>query len=191
MMALLQSYFEERIVGNSFQDQLLKVGLIDDKKVKQTKKESYKKQKQSKNKPAVDPNKLAAQQKQAEQVKRDRELNRQRQEAMQQKAIAAQIKQLIEVSCQSREGGESPYNFSDQGKIHKIYVTSEQHRQLVKGRLAIVKLGDRYELVPAAAAEKIRQRDAACIIVLNSAQQQEDDGDDPYADYQVPDDLMW
>lgn len=177
-------------MGNSFQDQLLKAGLVDEKKVKQAKKDNYKKQKQGKNKKAVDENKLAAQKARAKQAGRDRELNRQRQEAMQQKAIAAQIKQLIEHSRQPREDGETPYNFSDNGTVKKIYVTAEQHRQLGRGRLTIVKLGEQYELVPAAAADKIRQRDEKSVIVSNEPQQQ-DDEDDPYADYQVPDDLMW
>ena len=38
--------------------------------------------------------------------------------------------------------------------------------------------------------EKIRLRDASCI-VSNAMATPESDGDDPYADYKVPDDLMW
>ena len=45
-------------------------------------------------------------------------------------------------------------------------------------------------LVPAAVAEKITQRQAESIVVLNAKQQQEDE-DDPYADFKIPDDLMW
>ena len=177
-------------MGNSFQDQLLKAGLVDEKKVKQAKKDNYKKKKQGKQNKAIDENKLAAQRAQAQQAERDRELNRQRNEEMQQKAIAAQIKQLIETSRQPRDDGETAYNFSDNGTVKKIYVTDDQHRQLSRGKLAIVKLGEQYELVPTAAAEKIRQRDEAVVIVCNESQKQ-DDGEDPYADYKVPDDLMW
>jgi uncharacterized protein len=48
-----------------------------------------------------------------------------------------------------------------------------------------------YELLPAAAAEKIMQRDALVIVLLNRNEQAAVDEDDPYASYQIPDDLMW
>ena len=37
---------------------------------------------------------------------------------------------------------------------------------------------------------KIRQRDESCILG-NATVQHEGGEDDPYADYKVPDDLMW
>ena len=62
---------------------------------------------------------------------------------------------------------------------------------LSSGRLAIAKLDERYELVPMAVAEKIKQRDEQCIILREHNEKQEVDENDPYADYQIPDDLMW
>ncbi len=60
------------------------------------------------------------------------------------------------------------------------------------GRLAIVKLDENYEAVSSEVAEKISLRDAASVIVLNEQNiNTKDDSEDPYADYQVPDDLMW
>ena len=35
------------------------------------------------------------------------------------------------------------------------------------------------------------QRDAQVIVLLNRNESVEVDEDDPYADYQIPDDLMW
>ncbi len=179
-------------MANSLHDQLMKAGLVDQKKVKQAKKEKYKQQKQQpKNHPEpTDEAKLAAQRAQAEKQERDRELNRQRQEEAQRRAVAAQIAQIIEQNQVSREGGETPYNFADGAKVKKIHVTAEQHRQLGNGRLAIVRQGESYQLVPADAAIKIRERDAACVIVLNASKEAPAE-DDPYAAYQVPDDLMW
>ncbi|MCB1676070.1 MAG: DUF2058 family protein, partial [Halioglobus sp.] len=56
-------------------------------------------------------------------------------------------------------------------------------------------LDGRYELLPAAAAEKIRQRDVQTIVLLNTrragAPGDTADVDDPYAQYVIPDDLMW
>lgn len=178
-------------MGNAFQDQFLKAGLIDDKKIKQANKEQYQAQKQGKLKTTADENRLAAQRVKAEKVERDRELNRKREEALKQQAIVAQIRQLIEHSRLKRDGGETPYNFSDQGVVKRIYVTENQHGHLSRGQLAIVKLGEQYELIPSVAAEKIRQRDDACVIVLCTASGPQDDEDDSYADFKVPDDLIW
>ena len=61
---------------------------------------------------------------------------------------------------------------------------------LSRGQLAIVRLDQGYELVPAKVAEKISQRDPQCVVVLNEARTELDE-EDPYADFQIPDDLMW
>ena len=58
------------------------------------------------------------------------------------------------------------------------------------GSAAIVRLGESYEVVPADVAEKIRARDAASVVDTGAADSTPDE-DDPYKDYQVPDDLMW
>ncbi|MDH5217795.1 MAG: DUF2058 domain-containing protein, partial [Gammaproteobacteria bacterium] len=58
-------------------------------------------------------------------------------------------------------------------------------------RLAIAKLGGVYELVPTAVAEKIKQRDEQYIITTGNRDEAEPDENDPYADFQIPDDLMW
>jgi len=45
-------------------------------------------------------------------------------------------------------------------------------------------------VIPSVVAEKIKLRDEFCI-VSNATTQAENGGDEPYADYKVPDDLMW
>jgi uncharacterized protein YaiL (DUF2058 family) len=44
--------------------------------------------------------------------------------------------------------------------------------------------------VPADIAERVRARDPSLVLVWNQPSQTPDE-DDPYADFQVPDDLMW
>jgi len=167
------------------------MGLVDEKKVKQVKKEKHKQAKQQGKKAgAVDEARLLVQQAAAEKAERDRELNRQRKEEAERKALAAQVRQLIEVNCLPKGEGDIAYNFSDDNKVKRLYVTEQVQRQLGLGRLAIVTLDGQYELVPTAVAEKIRQRDESCVILCNEPQQHSDE-DDPYADYQIPDDLMW
>ena len=55
---------------------------------------------------------------------------------------------------------------------------------------AIVRYEGRYEVVPRATAGRTQERDPARVVLLN-APRGEPDPDDPYAAYQVPDDLMW
>ena len=180
----------------SLQDQLLNAGLIDTKKAKQANKEKRKKAKVERRSKdtEVDEAKAAVETAKAEKLARDRALNRQREEQAQQKAIAAQIKQLIQNHSKPKlEGaGEVQYNFTDGGKIKKMTVSSTVQRQIINGILTIVKLDNGYHLVPAMVADKIAQRDESFIVVTNdSADAQTADEDDPYKDYVIPDDLMW
>uniref|UniRef100_UPI0008FC2628 DUF2058 domain-containing protein n=1 Tax=Poseidonibacter lekithochrous TaxID=1904463 RepID=UPI0008FC2628 len=115
----------------------------------------------------------------------------QKNEAAQAKEIAAQVKQLIEMNCIDRTKGEEGYNFTDCRTDKTLYVTPELRDQLIKGRLAIARLGEGYELIPAVVADKIAQRDQESIVVNNTVDETVVDEDDPYADFVIPDDLMW
>lgn len=179
-------------MANSLHEQLLKAGLVDQQKLKQVNNEKRKQEKlQRKSKEqVVDEAKLLAQKAAAEKAERDRELNRQLKEQAERKAIAAQIEQLITLNRLPRQG-ELAYNFVDQSKVKRIYVTEAIRDKLSDGLLAIVTLKGQYEVVPAKVAEKIRQRDEACVVFCNDRQADIKDEDDPYADYKIPDDLMW
>ncbi|MBB8395098.1 DUF2058 family protein, partial [Escherichia coli] len=48
-----------------------------------------------------------------------------------------------------------------------------------------------YAIIPASVADKIAQRDASSIVLHSALSAEEQDEDDPYADFKVPDDLMW
>ena len=172
---------------NSLQAQLLKTGLVDEKKLKQAQRA---KKKAAKTEPAQDTGKAIAQAR-LEKTERDRQLNKEQQAEAEKKAIKAQIIQLITMNRIDREHGDVAYQFKDGTLIKKIYITQKIQKELINGRLAIAKLANGYELLPASAAEKIAQRDAQVIVVLNQYAPTEVDEDDPYADYQIPDDLMW
>lgn len=175
----------------SLQEQLLKAGIADEKKAKKIKQEQRKAKKANKGKPQVDEGKIAAQRALAEKAERDRQINRQRQAEAEKKAIFAQIIQLVDTNKIDRGKGDIAYQFTDGKKIKRIYVTNALQDQLVKGLIAVVKVRDSYELVPAVIAEKIKQRDSSVILVHNEKSGEQIDEDDPYADYQIPDDLMW
>ncbi len=177
---------------SSLQEQLLKSGAIDKKKAKYIEQEK-RKQKKKLPKGQAQPNEATEEAiaNHEKEVARDRALSRQLNEKAEHKAVAAQIKQLIEVNRVDRNDGEISYQFTDGKKIKKIHVTALLQTQLSNGLIAIIKSGDRYELVPSPVAEKIAQRDESRIVLQNQASKGSGDKDDSYADYQIPDDLMW
>lgn len=181
----------------SLQEQLLKVGLVDKNRANQLNKEKQKKAKAKRkgHKVADDQVRQAAKQEQAKKLEKDRELNRQKQLNANSKAVRAQIRQLIELNKIGREGAEIAYSFVDGKKIRKIYVTESLQKQLVDGRLGIARYQRdgilAFELVPLAIAEKIAERDEKSIILQKLSYEESAQDDDPYADYQIPDDLMW
>lgn len=180
-------------MAGSLQDQLLKAGLADAKAAKKIKKDKQKQSKRDRRskEAAVDETKLQIQQSRSEKLERDRQLNEQLKAEADKKAIAAQVKQLIEVNRISRQGADLDYNFTDNKKIKKMLVDKVMLDQLSRGRLAIVSLNNAYELVAAGVAEKIKLRMPERVIVCNEPSQDAVDEDDPYADFQIPDDLMW
>ncbi len=177
----------------SLQEQLLKSGLTSDAKVKQVKTEKRKQNKQQRNNGVeiVDEIKLTAEQVRLQQVERDRELNRQRKVLEEQKALVAQIKQIAELNRIAQDNHGIAYQFNDDNKVKVVYVNEAVRETLVNGRAGIVKLEQHYEVVPAEVARKIQARDQQAVVVLNQASQATLDADDPYAAYQIPDDLLW
>jgi uncharacterized protein YaiL (DUF2058 family) len=181
----------------SLQDQLLKAGLIDKNKAHKAKKDRQKQANLVRKSGAEADNesRLLAQQERTKKLARDRELNLQKQQASNQKAIAAQVKQLIEMNSLDRDRGEISYSFIYQNKVKNIGVSAEQKNQLTLGRLAIVTLlankDRRFEIVPTPVADKIAQRDADSVVHLNQKVEIDENENDPYADFQIPDDLTW
>lgn len=177
----------------SLQEQLLKAGLVEKNKVKVANQQKSKQQKEERRSgtQSVDEARLAAQETQRKNAERARELNAQRDAAAQQKAIMAQIVQMVQQNRQSKGShGEIAYNFTFGTKIERIYVTPAVREHLVAGRLVIVGLNGTYELVPRIIADKIAERDASLVVRVNKAATEVEE-DDPYAAFQIPDDLMW
>ncbi|MBP6019016.1 MAG: DUF2058 domain-containing protein [Burkholderiaceae bacterium] len=176
----------------SLQEQLLKAGLIDKKKAKRVHqdKSQQKKVERRTGTQSVDEARVAALEAQQKNIERTRELNAQRDAAAKQKAIMAQIVQMVQQSRQSKGAGDIAYNFTYGTKIERMFVSAAVREQLAAGHLVIVRLGEATELVPRTVADKIAERDPS-LVVRVSKTSTEIDEDDPYAAYQVPDDLMW
>ncbi|EDL55748.1 putative nucleoprotein/polynucleotide-associated enzyme [Vibrio mediterranei AK1] len=168
----------------SLQEQMLKAGLVNEKKLKKAKKGSKKSRVQAREaKAAVEENKAA-------QKERDQALNKQRDEEKLSKEIKAQVKQLITLNVIEQRDGDIKYNFTDGTLVKSIYVTQEVRDQLSKGILSIARQEDSYTVIPSIVAKKIMERDSETIIE-NESKEEVLEEDDPYAQYVVPDDLMW
>jgi len=185
-------------MNKSLQDQLLNAGLVDAKKAKKISKTKRKEDKEKRRNKAISltDSQQAALEMQKDKKARDKQLNAQRKAEEDKKAIAAQVTQLIRRYRVNKDKGDSPYNFKDGKKVKKIYVTDTQTDEIARGRLCIARVGDKYELVPRPVADKIRERDETSIVVFNenNAQLQDkvlDEDESYYAQFEIPDDLMW
>lgn len=179
-------------MAKSLTDQLLAAGAVDKDRAAKSKKAKHKRNKQhARGSAQPDQIKITAQRAQTTKSKRDRALSRQAQAVLEEKAVAAQVRQLIEKNNIDRAGGEIPYNFADRGVVKRIYITGKQQAALAGGRIALARLDESYVLIPVPVATKIAERDPAAVLVMNTADDGEPDADDPYADHQIPDDLTW
>jgi hypothetical protein len=177
---------------NSLQDQLLKARLANEKKIKQANREKDKQKKQAGKQAATqDAERQLAEQALRDKAERDRKLASEQNAAARQRELAAQLAQLVQHYRQSREGGDIAYNFADNGVIKKLYLSARLREQLIRGQLLIVRSAGHYELVPAAAGERIRSRVPEAIVVWNTPAADAPAEDDPYKDFPIPDDLMW
>jgi uncharacterized protein YaiL (DUF2058 family) len=178
-------------MAKSLQDQLKQAGLANQKQVVKARKAKNTKEKmQRKGNAVVDETAELVRQRDAEKLARDKALNEEKNRAAEQKAIQAQIQQLIELNAIS-ERGDVEYRFDHNGVIKSLLLDAEHRQALIRGALAIVGKDDNLSLVPAQAASKIAERDDNWLVVMNKRDEGSEDTDDEYADYEVPDDLMW
>jgi len=177
-------------MSNSLKDQLLKAGLVKKNDVKKKPKKKTPTAPKKVRKKASEST-LRAQRAMLDKAKKDKRLNEKRQAEAERKARYAQIKQLVDAAKLSRKDGEMSYNFTYNKKVKAIYVTDEQHQQLSKDQLAIIAMNNElFELVPNKVAEQIATRESHRVI-KNPVTNDKPTDDDPYADYQIPDDLIW
>mgnify|MGYP002682710711 FL=1 len=177
------------------QEQLLKAGLVKKAKVVEV---AHAQNKVRYAKGASTPGEiqLEAERVRVERVERDRSLAAERKTEARTIELRGQARQIMEDRKVPR-AGDSEYRFSVDDSIRTVLVNDDLRKKLSSGALVIVRVDERYELLPRAAVEKIRERDAS-MIVLDHGQ---DAGAEPaattseddayYAKFKVPDDLVW
>lgn len=185
-------------MGSSLRDQLLKAGLVDEKRAKQS---AHAKQQQHRQERKVrksggelppSATQLAAERARQEQemhAQRSRELNREREAAQARKALRAEVRRLLEANAQDFASGSVRYNFAENRKIKRIYVHRKQQQALAAGELAIVSWDGRHLLVPAEVGRRALEKLPDTVVII--AEPEIPDPDDPYAAFPIPDDLQW
>lgn len=173
----------------SLQDQLLKAGVAN----KQQAKKAKQAKKKQKNTPAAEDSsqqQAALEAARKAKAEKDRELNRQRQAEQSQKAAAAEVRQLLnQHRVALPDNGETRYNFVHEKKIKSLWVNNGMLSQLARGQLRVAVLDEGYILIPADVVERIEQRIPGTVLPCPEPEKPAED--DPYAEYQIPDDLMW
>ena len=179
---------------NPLQAQLLKAGLVKKSQVADAAREQNK---ALHAKGPAKPDEIAQQveRARAEKAERDRALAAERKAQARVAELRAQARQIIQDKKVPRTG-ESEYRFNADGAIRTLLVDEPLRRQLASGALVIARFGDGYELLPRAAADKVIERDPTVIVLdhgrADAAPAATDAADDAYyAQFVVPDDLVW
>ncbi|MBA6263041.1 MAG: DUF2058 domain-containing protein [Colwellia sp.] len=181
----------------SLQDQLLKAGLTTKQKARQANTSQRKTNKQKRSGVAKDESlqdqvKQDLAKAQKEKLAKDAALNEEKKQQLANKEKTLRIQQILEHHQIKNVNGETEYNFTFNSKIKKLFVNALTHRALVNGRLAVCGLVEQSYLVTAETAAKLATLDPSVILVQNDkVESDEVAADDPYADYQIPDDMMW
>lgn len=177
------------MVKNALQAQLLKAGLVDNKKAKKLSKQAQHEQRTGQSNDAALKAKI--EQDKQDKISKDQALDQEKQKLLDEKALKASIIQMIGQHKIKDIEGEAVYQFID-GTVKKIYINQQIYNALVSGSLVIANDQDSYAILPKALAERINDKMTGFIIVNNSENNaQITDEEDPYAAYVIPDDLMW
>jgi len=181
----------------SLQDQLLKAGLTTKQKTRQANSDKRKKNKQKRS--GVEHGATMQEQIKQDLVKakvkkqsKDNALNEQKKQALADKEQLLRIQQILTHHQIKNAQGDNEYNYTFGSKIKKLSLDVITHKALVNGRLSLCGLDEVTYIVTRETAEKLAELDEHVVLVQNDKVIDEQiDEDDPYADYQIPDDMMW
>lgn len=182
----------------SLQDQLLQAGLAPKggkKGGKQPKKKSawgrvnrHDKEANTRPPKEIEAARKAAAEKLERERQQAREAGARQREADQRRAKRAEIRQLILDHAEKLPSHGEPFHFADQFRVLSLPVDPRLRRGLATRKLRLATWEKRYYIVPAQTAEKIAERDPAFLVALPSGGEIRDPA---YADFEVPDDLVW
>ncbi|MBQ4888876.1 MULTISPECIES: DUF2058 domain-containing protein [Shewanella] len=183
-------------MANALQEQLLKAGLASKQKARDVKTQKRKQKKAKIDDGSADLKQQIAQQK-LEQAEKDRALNEKRfAEAEEKGQVRGLITEFTKFAISIPTDAEIKFNFTVNNKILSVYVNEKLQGQLLSGAVGIIRYEDKSYLVPHKLAERVNLLVPEWCGYLwtdtdDNQTEQVTKEDDPYADYAIPDDLMW
>jgi len=184
-------------MAKSLQEQLLDSGAARPKQAKKARREKTARNKQARREGQRPDDEQALQQQIAagEAAKRERDdrLNAEQKARREAREIDHAVSQIITRNRieADRSGAETvAYSYTIGHKIRRIEVSDRQRRDLAAGRLAIVRHRDDSALVPRPVAERLMEKIPEQVWLV-TRDDDPADPDDPYAEFPIPDDLMW
>lgn len=180
-------------MSDSLRDQLLKAGLATKGQANRAKQKTRKQKQAAKERPADTEAARLAKQTSAEvraKAAKDRALNKQRAQREKLLDMDNTVRQLVERHGVKPDANGDAYNFTLDGKVRSLPVSTAQRGQIAAGKLAIVSRAGVHHLVPVEIADRIAEQAPEWVWKIEP-DDAAPDPDDPYAAYQVPDDLIW
>ena len=188
--------------ANALQAQLLKAGLVKKSQVSQVANQQAKARTDKHDPKAAaiaaeaEKARIEAEKARLEKVERDRQIAAERNAQRRAAELRAQARQIISDKKLVAKG-EAEYRFEHAGAIRTLLMSEALRKQVIDGAVVVVVDGQGYSLLPRPAALQVRERDADAIALDNAGRDYVEpstgnaEDDAYYAQFQVPDDLMW
>jgi len=170
----------------SLQDQLLKSGIATEEQLKKPKpkpKHKGKSKAKPQKKPAQSP--VKATQAERKPVEEPKTLG---------KALRTEIKQLLKAHKLNDKTGEIPYNYVIAGQVKRFFINEKQQTELKAGKMVIVNWNTISYLIGTEAEQALRKLHPTIEVASVSEPEktvEKKQENDPYAKYEIPDDLSW
>ena len=113
------------------------------------------------------------------------------------KALRKRVKAFLSKQRLNDKNADQPFHIVRGGRIKRVYVSAAQRVLLRAGELVIAAVYGNHYLITAADAARLQAMLPGAVIHSARAAAGEEDGaaeregEDPYAGYEVPDDLVW
>lgn len=188
--------------ANALQAQLLKAGLVKKSQVSQVANQQAKARTDKHDPKAAaiaaeaELARIEAEKARLEKVERDRQIAAERNAERRANELRAQARQII-ADKKVVAKGEAEYRFNDGEVIRTLLMTEAVRKQVIDAALVIVRDGEGYCLLPRVAAVQVRERAPELIVLDNAGRDYVEpstgnaEDDAYYAQFQVPDDLVW
>lgn len=188
--------------ANALQAQLLKAGLVKKSQVSQVANQQAKARVDKHDHKAAaiaaeaELARIEAEKARLEKVERDRQIAAERNAERRANELRAQARQII-ADKKVLAKGEAEYRFNDGEVIRTLLMTEAVRKQVIDAALVIVRDGEGYCLLPRVAAVQVRERAPELIVLDNAGRDYVEpstgnaEDDAYYAQFQVPDDLVW